>query len=95
MKTFFFRKFRRLFSQPPEINNGDIVLVKKEVEVLSGRTGIFTYKNKAYCKKLMKTKAIYLLSNNKKYKAIKIEDIDQFFVNGLVVDILPKDTSSI
>lgn len=78
-----------------EINDGDIVLVKKELEVLSGRTGIFTYKNKAYCKKLMKTKAIYLLSNNKKYKAIKIEDKDQFYVNGLVVDILPKETASV
>lgn len=82
-------------SMSPEINDGDIVLVKKESEVLSGRTGIFTYKNKAYCKKLMKSKAIYLLSNNKKYKAIKIEDKDQLYVNGLVVDILPKETASV
>lgn len=82
-------------SMAPDINDGDIVLVKKEVSVLSGRTGIFTYKNKAYCKKLLKTKATYLLSNNKKYKAIKIEDFDQFYTNGLVVDILPKESFSI
>lgn len=82
-------------SMSPEINNGDIVLVKKEQSILSGRTGIFTYKNRAYCKKLLKSKAIYLLSNNKKYKAIKIEDKDQFYVNGLVVDILPKETASV
>lgn len=82
-------------SMSPDINDGDIVLVKKESVVLSGRTGIFTYKNKAYCKKLLKTKATYLLSNNKKYKAIKIEDFDQFYTNGLVVDILPKDTVSV
>lgn len=82
-------------SMSPEINDGDVVLVKNEQAILSGRTGVFTYKNRAYCKKLLKTKAIYLLSNNKKYKTIKIEDIDQFYVNGLVVDILPKDTSSI
>lgn len=82
-------------SMSPEINNGDIVLVKREQSILSGRTGIFTYKNRAYCKKLLRSKAIYLLSNNKKYKAIKIEDKDQFYVNGLVVDILPKETASV
>lgn len=82
-------------SMSPEINNGDIVLIKNEQTILSGRTGIFTYKNRAYCKKLLKSKATYLISNNKKYKAIKIEDKDQFYVNGLVVDILPKDTASV
>lgn len=82
-------------SMSPEINNDDIVLVKKEQSILSGRTGIFTYKNRAYCKKLLKSKAVYLLSNNKKYKAIKVEDKDQFYVNGLVVDILPKETASV
>lgn len=82
-------------SMSPDINDGDIVLVKSQPMVLSGRTGIFTYKNKSYCKKLLKSKALYLISNNKKYKAIKIEDEDQFYINGLVVDILPKDMFSV
>lgn len=78
----------------PDIQDGDVVLVKMQKDVPSKKIGIFTYKNKAYCKQIIKSKkVIYLQSiNSKKYKTIKIEDEDQFYVNGLVVDILPKDT---
>lgn len=82
-------------SMSPNINDGDIVLVKKQNDITSGTIGIFTYQNRAYCKRLLKSKATYLLSVNKKYKTIKIEDHDQFFVNGEIVDILPKDSFSL
>lgn len=81
----------------PDIKDGDIVLVKTQKDVSNKKIGIFTYKNKAYCKQIVKSKkAIYLQSiNYKKHKTIRIEDKDQFYVNGLVVDILPKDSLSI
>lgn len=83
-------------SMYPDIKDGDIVLVRLQKDVPSKKIGIFTYKNKAYCKQIIKSKkVIYLQSINKKHKTIKIEDIDQFYVNGLVVDILSKDISSI
>lgn len=82
-------------SMSPAINEGDIVLVKQQNNITSGTVGIFTYKNKAYCKKFLKSKAVYLISNNNHYKAIKIEDDGQFLVNGIVVDILSKESFSL
>lgn len=78
-------------SMYPDINNGDIVLVKEQKDVPHGKIGIFTYKNKAYCKKIAKSKkAVYLQSiNSKKYPVIKIEDKEQFYVNAIVLEIIP------
>lgn len=77
-------------SMIPNFNDGDIVLVKIQKDVPHGKIGIFTYKNKAYCKKIVKSKkVVYLQSfNSKKYPIMKIEDKDQFYVNGIVLDVI-------
>ncbi|WP_024347369.1 GmrSD restriction endonuclease domain-containing protein [Lacrimispora indolis] len=82
-------------SMSPQIMDGDIVLIQRQSTIRSGKIGIFTYKNNIYCKKFVKSRATYLSSINQKYKTIKVEEEDQFFVNGLVVEILPKEIASI
>lgn len=75
-------------SMEPKICNNDILLIKKQSEVLPSDIGIFVYYNKVYCKKFVKAKAIYLMSLNQQYKPIRIENKDEFIVNGKVIDII-------
>lgn len=75
-------------SMEPRIYDKDILLIKRQSEVLPSDIGIFVYCNRVYCKKFVKAKASYLTSLNQKYKPIKIENIDKFIVNGKVVDII-------
>lgn len=82
-------------SMIPKINKGDIVLVKQEAKIKAGQMGIFTYKNHLYCKKYVKNKSVYLSSENPKQKTVRIEDMSRFFVNGIIVDILPKETETL
>lgn len=77
-------------SMSPTIDNGNIVLVKASKTIRSGEIGIFTYKNHAYCKRYLKTKAMYLKSENPKYKNIKIENAEEFYINGIVVGVVSK-----
>lgn len=78
-------------SMEPRINHGDILLIKKQNSVYPSDIGIFIYKGHAYCKKFIKSKSIFLMSLNKKYKPIKIEDATQFFVNGKVIKIIQNE----
>lgn len=75
-------------SMESKICNNDILLIKKQSEVLPSDIGIFVYYNKVYCKKFVKAKAIYLMSLNQQYKPIRIENKDEFIVNGKVIDII-------
>lgn len=75
-------------SMEPRICNNDILLIKRQSNVLPSDIGIFVYYNKVYCKKFVKAKATYLMSLNQQYKPIKIENKDEFLVNGKVIDII-------
>ncbi len=78
-------------SMEPKICNGDILLIKKQSDILTSDIGIFIYYNKVYCKKFVKAKATYLMSLNQQYKPIRIEDKDEFIINGKVIDIIHID----
>lgn len=75
-------------SMEPRIYNKDILLIKKQSNILPSDIGIFVYYNKVYCKKFVKGKATYLMSLNPSYKPIKIENRDEFYISGKVIDII-------
>ncbi|MDE6435866.1 MAG: DUF262 domain-containing protein [Lachnospiraceae bacterium] len=75
-------------SMEPRIHDCDILLVKKQSDILPSDIGIFVYCNRVYCKKFVKAKALYLMSLNQQYKPIKIVNKDEFSVNGKVIDVI-------
>lgn len=78
-------------SMETTINNGSVVLVKKDVEVGQNDIGVFLYEDEAIVKryKCIENKC-YLISDNKEYPAREIREEDDFKVCGKVVWILNK-----
>lgn len=78
-------------SMESTINNGSIVLIKKDVEVGQNDIGVFLYGDEALVKryKCIENRC-YLISDNKEYPAREIREEDDFKVCGKVVWILNK-----
>lgn len=76
-------------SMEPDIPNGSIVTVKKQKNITSGKIGIFTLNGEIYCKKYFKNSKVSLISINKKYKYISVKEHDDFYINGIVVEVFP------
>ena len=73
------------------IPDGATVLVKKDIEVAHNEIGVFIYNNNPLVKRLKQQKGIMmLLSDNNNYDPIIIEDYDDFFVIGKVVEVMYK-----
>jgi len=73
-------------SMQPQINNGDIVFVKRQSSIEVGEIGIFIYNGDAYCKQLVyKDGTYYLHSLNSKYKDVPILG-DSIYSVGKVLD---------
>jgi len=72
-------------SMSPEIEDGDIVFVKRQPSVEIGEIGIFIYDGDAFCKKLVyRDKQYYLRSTNSKYKDIPLFG-DSVYTVGKVI----------
>ena len=69
-------------SMEPMYSDADIVFVKSEVLVESGQIGVFCLNGEGYLKMLQGNR---LVSLNKNYKAIVIDEYDRFFCAGRVV----------
>lgn len=80
-------------SMEPQIPSGSIVTVQKTQDLVSGKIGIFTLNGEIYCKKFFRKKEVYLISVNKKYRAIKVSPYDNFRINGMVLDIFVPNMS--
>ncbi len=73
-------------SMEPEIDDGDILLVKKQEKVNSGQIGVFIYDSELLCKKFYKNKKhASLISLNKKYNPVDISSNRRLDVVGLVL----------
>ena len=74
-------------SLEPLYSKDEVVLVKSEVIIESGQIGVFCLNGVGYLKMLQGNK---LVSFNKKYKPIIIEEFDRFVYAGRVVGIVEK-----
>ena len=73
-------------SMEPNYYDGDIVFVKEQPYIDNGQIGIFIYDNETYIKKYsIKEDGVYLISLNKKYPPIKIEENVIFKTCGIVL----------
>jgi phage repressor protein C with HTH and peptisase S24 domain/DNA-binding XRE family transcriptional regulator len=72
-------------SMTPEYKNGDIVLVSQQPSVDIGEIGIFIHNGEGYIKKLEREG---LVSLNKKYKTIKVSELDSFRTVGKVLCVV-------
>ena len=74
-------------SMSPDINDGDIVFVKRQPSVEIGEIGIFIYDDNAYCKKLIyRDNHYYLRSLNSKYKDIALFGDSVYCVGKVIVN---------
>ena len=72
-------------SMQPRFIDGQVVWVHQQQTIQSGEIGIFLYNGNAYCKKLVESNGIQLLSLNHKYPPIQILPDYEFRVFGKVV----------
>ena len=73
-------------SMEPYYYDGDIVFVKEQPSLDNGQIGIFIYEDEAYIKKyLVQEDGVYLISLNKIYPPIKIDENNTFKICGLVL----------
>lgn len=73
-------------SMKPVVNDGDIVFVKFQPQILSGQTGIFVLNGEAYCKKLeYRSDFPCLCSFNPDYSPIFVGPTDELRVIGRVL----------
>ena len=73
-------------SMEPVYYDGDIVFIKEQPYIDNGQIGIFIYDDEAYIKKYsIQEDGTYLVSLNKNYKPIKIEENICFKICGLVL----------
>jgi len=72
-------------SMTPQINDGDIVFVKRQQGIEVGEIGIFIYDGEAYCKKLVyRDNNYYLRSLNREYKDILLFGDDIYCVGKVI-----------
>ena len=75
-------------SMEPYYYDGDIVFVKEQPSLDNGQIGIFIYEDEAYIKKYsLQEDGVYLVSLNKKYPPIKIDENNTFKICGLVLTV--------
>ncbi len=73
-------------SMEPNYYDGDIIFIKEQATIDNGQIGIFIYDNDAYIKKYyVQDDGIYLVSLNKKYNPIKLDESINCKVCGLVL----------
>lgn len=73
-------------SMAPMINDGEIVFVKFQPQILGDQIGIFVLNGEAYCKRLeYRANEPYLCSFNPKYSPIRIRPTDNLRVIGKVL----------
>ena len=73
-------------SMEPMYKEGDIIFVREQDFLDSGEIGVFIYDNESYLKQyVIKEDGAYLVSLNKKYPPIKIEENVFFKICGLVL----------
>ena len=73
-------------SMEPEYHNGEIAWIQQKDSISSGEVGIFYLNGDAYIKKLHdEPDGLFLISLNKKYKPIAIQESDSFKIFGKVV----------
>ena len=72
-------------SMTPRYDDKQIIYVKQQQVLNHGECGIFLLNGDAYCKILSGHNNIQLISLNKKYHPITIEESDEFRVLGKVV----------
>ncbi len=75
-------------SMEPQIKDGSIVWVETKPSIENGQIGIFILNGEAFCKKLdidYNKKSVSLLSLNKQYKPIKINEGDELRTVGRVL----------
>ena len=73
-------------SMEPYYYDGDIVFVKKQPSLDNGQIGIFIYEDESYIKKYsVQEDGVYLISLNKNYPPIKIDENNTFKICGLVL----------
>lgn len=75
-------------SMEPEFYDGDNVLVHAQPDVYEGEIGIFVVNGNGYIKKKGKDR---LISVNRKYKDIFVNDYDDFYCAGKIVGKLEND----
>lgn len=75
-------------SMEPEFYDGDNVLVHAQPDVYEGEVGIFVVNGNGYIKKKGKDR---LISVNRKYKDIFVNDYDEFYCAGKIVGKLEND----
>ena len=75
-------------SMEPYYYDGDIVFVKEQPSLDNGQIGIFIYEDEAYIKKYsVQEDGVYLISLNKIYPPIKIDENNAFKICGLVLTV--------
>ena len=72
-------------SMMPMFEDGQIVYVRQQQELLSGDIGIFILNGEAYCKMLDTENGVSLVSLNPKYKPIKLTEGADLRIVGRVV----------
>ncbi|MCR4846660.1 MAG: XRE family transcriptional regulator [Eubacterium sp.] len=73
-------------SMTPKFMDGQIIWVKKTTQLNNGDIGIFYLDGQAYCKKIdMNGGRLRLISLNKKYKPIDVNDNSDFRIYGQVL----------
>jgi len=75
-------------SMEPVFQNGDIALVRQQPSLEYGDIGLFMLNNEGYIKRYERDG---LVSLNKKYQMIRINDYDGFKISGKVIAALGRD----
>lgn len=73
-------------SMQPVIEDERIIYIQSTKQLRDGDIGIFYYQGNIFCKQLREhNKNMQLVSFNKEYKPIMVEDIDDFYIIGKVL----------
>lgn len=75
-------------SMAPEIKSGDILIVDRSMELISGKVATFHFNGHAVCKQFIKKgDQIFLRSFNPKYQDILITEGDDLVLFGVVIGL--------
>lgn len=74
-------------SMKPLIDDGDILFINPDAQLLEGEIGIFTYQNNTYVKQLKRGKGdkLILHSLNSKFEDIVVTELEEFYTCGRVL----------
>lgn len=84
--TFFFQAISD--SMQPTIFEDDVLVVDRSIEPVSGKIAVVSVHSEMICKRLLKRNGyLYLSSDNKRYKDVKVTEEMNLTVFGTVVAI--------